>query len=197
MRFVKGLAGHLARFNLFVTIRCRAVTGLSQFVARKNFAPLLVPAVSMKQRVLFICIHNSARSQMAEAWLNKICGEFFEAQSAGIEPGVLNPLVIEVMREVEIDISQKKTQSVFDVLKSGVPFDYTVTVCDEASAEKCPIFPGVAKRLHWGFPDPSVLAGTRGEKLEKIRVIRDTIKTRVENWCAEMCGAARSEKAQP
>ena len=99
----------------------------------------------MKQRVLFICIHNSARSQMAEAWMNQICGDQFEAQSAGLEPGTLNPLVVEVMAEVGIDISHKGTQRVFDVWKSGPVFAYVVTVCDESSAEKCPIFPGPTK----------------------------------------------------
>ena len=74
---------------------------------------------AMKPKVLFICVHNSARSQMAEAWFNSICGEFFEAQSAGLEPGTLNPLAVEVMHEVGIDISKKKTQAVFDVFKSG------------------------------------------------------------------------------
>ena len=93
----------------------------------------------MKPKVLFICVHNSARSQMAEAWFNSICGEFFEAQSAGLEPGTLNPLAVEVMREAGIDISRNKTQAVFDVFKSGQLFSYVVTVCDESSAEKCPI----------------------------------------------------------
>jgi len=106
----------------------------------------------MKKRVLFICVHNSARSQMAEAWLNKICGEYFEAQSAGLEPGALNPLAVQVMAEAGIDISKKKTQAVFDVFKSGQLFAYVITVCDEASAEKCPIFPGPATRMHWSFP---------------------------------------------
>src|SRR5207253_5988413 len=95
----------------------------------------------MKKRVLFICVHNSARSQMAEAWLNKVCGEHFEAQSAGLEPGTLNPLAVQVMAEVGIDISNKKNQAVFDVFKSGQLFPYVITVCDETSAEKCPNFP--------------------------------------------------------
>ncbi len=109
----------------------------------------------MKQRVLFICVHNSARSQMAEAFLREICGDQFEAHSAGLEPGELNPSAVEAMREIGIDISQKQTQSVFDVFKSGELFSYVITVCDETSAERCPIFPGVAKRLHWSFADPA------------------------------------------
>jgi arsenate reductase (thioredoxin) len=141
----------------------------------------------MKPKVLFICVHNSARSQMAEAWLNKICGEFFQAQSAGLEPGTLNPLAVEVMREVGVDISQKKTQAVFDVFKSGQLFSHVITVCDESSAEKCPIFPGPTKRLHWSFADPSQVTGTDEEKLERVREIRDEIRQKIENWCTEVC----------
>lgn len=144
----------------------------------------------MKQKVLFICIHNSARSQMAEAWLNHICGDVFEAQSAGLEPGTLNPLVVEAMGDVGIDISRKGTQAVFDVFKSGQLFAYVITVCDETSAERCPIFPGVAKRVHWGFSDPSALTGTREEKLKGVREIRDEIREKIEAWCQEVCGYA-------
>jgi arsenate reductase (thioredoxin) len=136
-----------------------------------------------KQKILFICIHNSARSQMAEAWLNHFCGEQFEAESAGLSPGTLNPLVVKVMQEVGIDISHKQTQAVSDLLDAGKKYTYVVTVCDESSAESCPVFPGIAEKLHWGFPDPSVLTGTEEEKLAKIREIRDLIKTQIEKWC--------------
>ncbi len=135
-----------------------------------------------KQKVLFICIHNSARSQMAEAWVNHLYGDLFEAQSAGLEPGTLNPLVVQAMKEVGIDISRNKTKSVSDFVKSGNFFSYVITLCDEASAERCPIFPGVTKRLHWGIPDPSAVTGTPEEKLEKIRAIRDAIRSSVEHW---------------
>jgi arsenate reductase len=141
----------------------------------------------MKTKILFICIHNSARSQMAEAWLNHTCGDFFTAQSAGLEPGSLNPLVVEAMREAGIDISGKKTHAVFDVFKSGQLFAYVITVCDETSAERCPIFPGPTRRLHWSFPDPSALTGNRAEKLQKVREIRDEIRQKVEEWCEEVC----------
>ena len=141
----------------------------------------------MKKRVLFICVHNSARSQMAEAWLNRICGEYFEGQSAGLEPGTLNPLAVQVMAEVGIDISKKKTQAVFDVFKSGQLFAYVITVCDEASAEKCPIFPGPATRMHWSFPDPSEAQGSETAKLEQVRLIRDEIRAKIEHWCEEVC----------
>jgi arsenate reductase (thioredoxin) len=141
----------------------------------------------MKQKVLFICSHNSARSQMAEAFLNGICGDYFEAHSAGLEPGSLNPLAVEAMREIGIDISHKQTQSVFDVFKSGELFAYVITVCDESSAQRCPIFAGVTKRLHWSFPDPSELSGTREERLAGTRKIRDQIRARIEMWCDEIC----------
>lgn len=141
----------------------------------------------MKKKVLFICIHNSARSQMAEAFLNQICPDEFEAQSAGLEPGKLNPVVVEAMQEVGIDISGKGTKSVFDVFKSGQMFAYVITVCDEASAQRCPIFAGVTKRLQWSFADPSSFKGTPDEVLARTREVRDTIQQKIENWCAEMC----------
>jgi len=144
----------------------------------------------MKKRVLFVCIHNSARSQMAEAFLNRICGEEFEAHSAGLEPGRLNPVVVEAMREIGIDISGNRTKAVFDEFKSGKMFAWVITVCDEASAERCPIFPGVAKRLHWSFPDPSGFSGAPDEKLARTREVRDLIKRKIERWCAEVCGTA-------
>jgi len=143
----------------------------------------------MKKKVLFICIHNSARSQMAEAFLNQICGDQFEAQSAGLEPGKLNPIVVEAMQEIGIDISRNQTKAVFDMYKSGKSFAYVVTVCDETSAERCPIFPGVTTRLHWSFPDPSAFQGSHDEKLARTREIRDTVKAKVEEWCAEVCPA--------
>ena len=141
----------------------------------------------MKKKVLFICVHNSARSQMAAAWLHGICGDDFEAESAGLEPGELSPLAVQVMNEVGIDISNNKTQAVFDVFKSGQFFAYVITVCDEASAEKCPIFPGVTNRVHWSFPDPSALVGTQQEQLQGTCKIRDDIRARIETWCDEMC----------
>jgi arsenate reductase len=141
----------------------------------------------VKSNVLFICVHNSARSQMAEAWLNRICGDFFAAESAGLEPGTLNPLVVEAMREAGLDISKKETRAVFDVFKAGKLFSYVITVCDETNAEKCPIFPGVTKRLHWSFPDPSTLVGSCENKLVEVRKIRDEIRKKIESWCEEVC----------
>jgi arsenate reductase len=146
--------------------------------------------IDMKKRVLFVCIHNSARSQMAEAFLNQICGEEFEAHSAGLEPGRLNPVVVEAMQETGIDISGNQTKGVFDYIKSGKMFSYVITVCDEASAERCPIFVGITKRLHWSFPDPSSFQGTHDEKLAKTREVRDIIKAKIEQWCEEVCRTA-------
>ena len=116
---------------------------------------------------------------MAEAFLNNLSGDKYIAESAGIEPGKLNPLVVEVMKEVGIDISNNKTKSVYDFYKQGKQYDYVITVCDEGNSEKCPIFPGKGHRLHWGFEDPSNFNGTIKEKLEKTKTIRDIIKMKV------------------
>ncbi|HKI78267.1 MAG TPA: arsenate reductase ArsC [Ignavibacteriaceae bacterium] len=137
-------------------------------------------------KVLFVCIHNSARSQMAEAFLNQLGGGNFNAESAGLEPGNLNPVVVEAMKEMGIDISQNKTKSVFDFFKQGKNYHYVITVCDEAAAEKCPIFPGIAKKLHWGFKDPSAIDGPFEEKLKTTSLIRDQIKKKIENFISEM-----------
>ncbi len=141
----------------------------------------------IKKRVLFVCIHNSARSQMAEAWLNHFCSDTFEAHSAGLKPGTLNPLIVKVMKETKIDISHKGTQSVFDLIKTEKFFNYVITVCDETSAQRCPIFPNAQSRLHWSFPDLSKITGTEEEKLKKIRVIRDLIKDKIQSWCEQAC----------
>ena len=133
-------------------------------------------------KVLFVCVHNSARSQMAEAYLNKLAGDRFIAESAGIEPGVLNPVAVESMKQDGIDISKNKTKSVFDFYKQGRLFDYVITVCDREAAERCPIFPGVTQRLHWSFADPSALQGSPEEKLEGTNKIRDEINQKVVEW---------------
>lgn len=141
-----------------------------------------------KKKILFVCIHNSARSVMAERFVNELCGDQFEAQSAGLEPGTLNPLVKEVMAEVGLDVSDHKPRAVFDVFKEGTMFAYVVTVCDETAAERCPIFPGVTERLHWSFPDPSALQGSWEEKLAATRKIRDQIRDQIEQeFCAAKC----------
>ena len=143
----------------------------------------------MKKKVLFICVHNSARSQMAAALLNKLCGDIFEGHSAGLEPGVLNPLAVDTLREVGIDISKNKTQAVFDVFKTGELFSFVITVCSETEAQGCPIYPGVTTRLHWPFPDPSKLTGTWEEKLAGTREILKEIRARIEQFCNEQRAA--------
>lgn len=141
----------------------------------------------MKRKILFICVHNSARSQAAAALVNRHCGGFYEAKSAGLTPGVLNPLAVEALREIGIDISQNKTQAVLDVWSSCELFEYVITVCSEAEAEGCPIFPGPAKRLHWPFDDPSKLSGTHEEKLAGTRAILKQIEEKVLAFCDEYC----------
>ncbi len=134
------------------------------------------------KRVLFICIHNSARSQMAEAYLKMLGGEDFLCQSAGFDPAPINPLVVEVMLEQGVDLSQKKPQKVFDLFKAGQVFDYVITVCDESSGSKCPVFPGMTHRLHLPFEDPAELRGSREERLAKLRSISDNIKAVIEQF---------------
>ena len=138
-----------------------------------------------KIKVLFVCIHNSARSQMAEAFLQDIGGDGFEVKSAGLEPGTLNPYVVKVMSELGYDISNNRTKSVKDFLEKSEHFNYVITVCDESSAESCPIFPGNVKREHWSFPDPSSFKGDEDKILEETRKVRDKIKNRVALWLVE------------
>ncbi len=141
-----------------------------------------------KKKVLFVCIHNSARSVMGAALLNELCGDQFEAESAGLEPGKLNPLAIQVLKEIGIDVADYQPRAVFDVIKSGVLFANVITVCDETSAERCPIFPGPTERLHWSFADPSALQGTWEEKLAGTREIREQIRQRIQTeFCPAKC----------
>ncbi len=138
-----------------------------------------------KTKVLFVCVHNSARSQMAEAYLTHFGGDIFDVESAGLEPGVLNPFVVRVMREDGFDISGNKTKSVFDLYREGRIYNYVIAVCDKEAAERCPIFPGICTRLNWSFSDPSALAGTDEEKLAGTRQIRDEIKRAIIRWVDE------------
>ncbi|MBF0317879.1 MAG: arsenate reductase ArsC [Nitrospirae bacterium] len=137
-------------------------------------------------RVLFVCVHNGARSQMAEAFLNTFGGGMFEAHSAGLQPGNLNAVVVEVMKNEGIDISGNKTKSVFEMYDRAEQFDYVITVCDESRAEACPTFPGNAQKLHWGFEDPSSLNGSRDDIIARTREIRDAIKSRIIQWIGSM-----------
>ena len=132
--------------------------------------------MSEKVTILVICQHNSGRSQIAEAYLNKLYGDHVTVESAGLEPAqTVNPLVIKVMAEEGIDLSGKKPQSVFELFKQGKLYAHVITVCQD-SENKCPIFPGITQRWYWPFPDPAAIEGTETEKIEEVRKIRDMIK---------------------
>lgn len=135
-----------------------------------------------KIKVLFVCIHNSARSQMAEALLNHFYGNEFFAESAGFEAGSLNPFAVEAMKEIGIDISQNTVNQVFDYFKEGRFYSYVVTVCDESNAERCPIFPGVVNRIHWSFPDPLSFMGNDDQKQKFTSDVREQIKSKIDEW---------------
>jgi len=132
-----------------------------------------------RRRVLFLCTHNSARSQMAEGLLRALGGDRFEVQSAGTEKTRVHPLAIRVMGERGIDIS-RHTSKRYDGLME-TPWDYVITVCDAAN-EQCPFIPGVRERLHWSFEDPSRGTGTEEERLATFRKVRDQIETRIADW---------------
>ena len=130
-------------------------------------------------RVLFLCTHNSARSQMAEGFLRAMAGDRFEAGSAGTEKTSVNPLAVRAMAELGIDLGGHTSKLYADVA-SG-PWDYLITVCDDAN-ERCPWVPGSVKRLHWSFPDPSRATGTEEERLAVFRRVRHQIQERLTDW---------------
>ncbi len=148
-------------------------------------------------RVLFLCVHNSARSQMAEAYLKLFASIGVQAESAGLEPGKLNPHVVRALREDGIDISGHGTQSVFDLHKAGRTFDYVVTVCSPEAAERCPVFPGAARKLHWPFPDPSTFTGTGEQVLDQVREVRDAIREKVRAFADELLEANAASYLTP
>lgn len=152
-----------------------------------------------KTNVLFMCVHNSARSQMAAAFLKAICPDEFESHSAGLDVGAVNPLAIEAMAEVGIDISKNKTQAVFDAWRSGMVFTHVIRVCSEAeaAARACPIFPSATKRLSWPFENPASFEGSDAAKLEKMRSVRDAIERKVREWCESVCSCAARERPGP
>jgi arsenate reductase (thioredoxin) len=130
------------------------------------------------KRVLFLCTHNSARSQMAEGLLRALGGDDFESFSAGTEATLVRPLAIKAMAELDIDITGQRSKVLTEYLKQS--FDEVITVCDSAN-ESCPIFPGAKNRLHWSFPDPSRAQGSEEEQLAVYREVRDAIATRIKN----------------
>lgn len=130
--------------------------------------------------VLFVCIHNSARSQMAEAYLNRLGRGAFRAESAGLEPGTLNPLVVRAMAEDGYDLTGNVVKDVLSLLEAGRTYDLVVKVCDQSAGGRCPVFPSQKLTLHWDFPDPAAFMGSEEDKLIKIRAARDAIKQRIE-----------------
>lgn len=135
----------------------------------------------MKQNTLFLCTGNSARSQMAEAFLRRMGGDHFEAYSAGLEPKGMNPLTVRVMEEIGYDLSGQYSKGV-DVYGGKLYVQNLITVCDHAE-KNCPTaWPGVAQRLHWSFEDPAAATGTEEERLAKFREVRDQIKDKVREW---------------
>jgi arsenate reductase len=136
-----------------------------------------------KKRVLILCTGNSARSQMAEGLLRHDAGDRFEAFSAGVEPSEVRPLAIAAMRELGIDISGQRSKSVAEF--SGAEFAYVITVCDNAN-ERCPVFPGKTKRIHWSFADPAAATGDEAARLAVFRRVRDQIRQRFSEWISEL-----------
>lgn len=145
-------------------------------------------------KVLFVCVSNSARSQMAEAFMNKLGNGDFKAESAGIEPGKLNPLVVRVMNDIGYDISKNSTNSVFSYLKEGREYSIIINLCDQSTNQKCPVFPMTLKTMDWNITDSALVIGNEQEKLEQISLIRDEIKTKVETFISQYKEYAQSRK---
>ncbi len=145
-----------------------------------------------KPRVLFLCTGNSARSQMAEGYLRHVAGDRFEVASAGIDPKAVNPLAITAMQEIGVDISDHRSKTAGSLLRAS--FRYVITVCDNAN-ERCPIFPGAVKRIHWPLDDPAAAAGTESERLAVFRRVRDQIVERVTAFVAEGQPIAKLSRA--
>lgn len=149
--------------------------------------------IAEKIKVLFICVHNSGRSQMAEEYLKRIGGEKFEVKSAGFEPTEINPLVVRVMEEEGFDLSGKETHDAWNFYREGQHFNFVITVCDRKHEEKCPIFPRPFVQSNWPFPDPDEFTGTDEEKMEQVRNLRDSIRERVEQFVEETSGVYEEE----
>jgi len=140
-----------------------------------------------KLRVLILCTGNSARSQMAEGLLRHVGGTRYEVFSAGTKPVGMNPVAIEVMREEGIDISKQRSKSVAEF--AGQEFATVITVCDNA-AEECPVFPGAPQRVHWSLTDPAAVSGTKEEKLEAFRQVRDELERRIQSFVNSVVSVA-------
>jgi len=147
----------------------------------------------MRPRVLFLCTHNSARSQMAEGWLRHLAGDRFDVASAGTEATRVHSLAIRAMREVGIDLGAHHSKTLDTLLDH--PWDYVITVCDSAN-ERCPLFPGRTTRIHWSFDDPSQAPGDEDQRLQTFRRVRDEVQTRLRDWLAD-AGRAPVEVMRP
>jgi arsenate reductase len=141
-----------------------------------------------KTKVLFLCTGNSARSQIAEAFLRKYGGDEFEAYSAGLEPKGITPYTERVMEEAGISLSGQRSKHIKEYM-GKVHFGYVITLCDEAEASCPTTFPGIFQRLYWPFEDPAAFTGSEDEKLAKFRKVRDQIEQRIKTWLAEQKGA--------
>lgn len=130
-------------------------------------------------RVLFLCTHNAARSQMAEALLRHVGGERFDVQSAGTEVTRVHPLAVRAMADVGIDIAEARSKHLREFINDD--FDYVITVCDRAS-ESCPVFPGGPQRVHWSFTDPSAAEGSEEQRYRAFARVRDEIMLRLRTW---------------
>ncbi|MFW6028434.1 MAG: arsenate reductase ArsC [bacterium] len=140
---------------------------------------------TIPRRILFVCIHNSGRSQMAEAFVNRHGAGRFIAESAGCEPRPVHPGVIQVMQEIGYDLSAATSDSLFDFFRQGRLYEKVIYVCERAAERDCPVFPGVRQVLHWPFDDPSQLVASDEAGLQGLREIRDAIEQRVKTWLAE------------
>jgi len=138
-----------------------------------------------RPRVLFVCVHNSARSQLAEEYLRHLAGDQFVVESAGLTAGALNPVVVKVLKDEGIDISHKKTQAVGDLFRKGETYQWVITVCSREAEENCPVFPGPVRRLSWPFPDPSRFVGTEAEIRDRVIQLASQIKAQVRAFVEE------------
>jgi arsenate reductase len=146
-----------------------------------------------RRRVLFLCTHNSSRSQMAEGLLRTMAGDRFEVASAGTEATRVHPLAVRAMAELGIDLAGHTSKTLDRFL--GEPWDCVITVCDGAN-EACPVFPGATTRVHWSFDDPSAARGSEDERLTVFRRIRDEIRARLDRWLAASGDAAGGERGR-
>ena len=147
--------------------------------------------MSPRARVLFVCTHNSARSQMAEGWLRRLAGERYDVASAGTEATRVHPLALRAMAEVGVDLGGHTSKTLERFRDER--WDWVITVCDAAN-ERCPLFTGPARRVHWSFDDPSRATGSEDERLATFRRVRNEIRARLDHWLAETAAPEHTRK---